>query len=184
MDFTNFIPFVYQYFYYGNKYSSLFNVLIITTSALLKLLFYTNYYINLIFNISILNSILHYFIDTISIIKKNGLNDIFVVHHIFSIYIFLNEYIFMYNNYVSYVLLFMIELSSISYNLYVLNFLSKKIHIFIYIPLRTVSNLTLIYFLLYEMIYSYNIEYVLNIISYFLLFMFNIGGIFKSLKFI
>jgi len=184
IEIYNLLPFIYQYFFYETVYSPLYNNLIITFSVFFKILYCNHILIQKILELSTLNAILYYTIDTICIFKKNGIKNIFILHHIFSIYILLKEYIFIYDVYISYVLLFFIELSGASYSCYLLKLIRKNSHIFVYVPLRFLSNIILVYFFLYEMKYSYTIEYIFNLISFVLLFMFNIGGILKSLNFI
>ena len=181
MYFNIIIPLLTNVYLYNNKYNSLFNCIIITLSSFLKLIFYDSYIIHKILEISTLSSILYYIIDTVKILSNKKIN-IFILHHICTCQILLSKYIFNYDIYISYFLLFILELSSIIYNLYFYKFINIKIHISLYVPLRTISNILLIYFIIYENKYTYYIELILDLFSYFLLFMFNIGAILKCLK--
>lgn len=155
----------------------------ITISSFLKIIFYNSYIIHRILEITTLSSVFFYTIDTFKILHDGKIN-IFVLHHVCSCQLLLSKYIFNYDIYLSYVLLFIIELSSVFYNLYYHKFINKKIHIFVYVSLRIVSNIILIYFVIYENKYTYLTELILDLTSYSLLFMFNIGGVLKSFKFI
>lgn len=177
-----FIPLILNFLIYDNVYSSLINCIMITISSFLKIIFYNNYTIHKILEITTLSSVFFYTIDTFKILHDGKLN-IFVLHHICSCQLLLSKYIFNYDIYISYILLFIIELSSVFYNLYFHKFINRKTHLFFYVSLRFFSNL-LISFMIYENKYTYLIELILDLTSYSLLFMFNIGGILKSLKFI
>lgn len=167
--------------FYNSSYHSLYNCTLLTIFSLLKILFYENQIIHNLLNIAVLNSIFYYIVDTFTILKEQKIN-VFLIHHIFSVYILSIEYIFRYEVYTGYILLFLIELSSVSYNLYYYNFISKNTHICIYIPIRFVSSCMIIYYTFFELMYTYKIELILNIISYSLLVLFNIGGILKALN--
>jgi hypothetical protein len=177
------IPSILNILSYNNVYNSLYNCIFITICSFLKLTFLQNELINKLFIISFLNSSLYYIIDTFKILKNNKI-DIFVIHHICSSYIILSNYIFDYQIYSSYLILFLIELSSVSYNLYYHRFIKKQTHKIIYVPLRIICNVLLIYFILYDIKYTYLIELFLYLISYGLLLLFNTGGILKSLNLI
>ena len=183
MYFNIIIPVLINLCILNYKYTSLINCIIITLSSLLKILFYNNELIHIILQISTLISVLYYFIDTIKLLY-NKLINIFILHHICSIYIFTSTYIFDYDIYLTYILLFLMEFSSVIYNLYIYKFIKFKTHIILYIPLRFISNLLFIYFIIYEIKYTYFIEFIFNIITYLLLFIFNTGGILKCLKII
>jgi len=181
MFFNVTVSMVLTYLICNSIYSSLYNCLIITISSLLKIIFHDNYIVHKILELATLNSIFFYTIDTIHILR-NGKITIFIIHHICSCQLLLSKYIFDYDIYISYIFLFIIELSSVIYNLYHHRFINKNIHIFFYVTLRLVSNILLIYFILYENKYTYYLELILDLISYILLFAFNTGGILKSLK--
>lgn len=178
------ISIILNIFLYNIKYSSLYNCYIISFFSFLKLLFYENYIINELIYISVLNSCLFYIIDTFKIInnillKNKTILNPFLIHHIFTIYILSINYIFRYVIYTNSLLLFLLEISSVSYNLYYYKFITKQFHKFIYIPLRIVSSVILVYYLLYDIIYTYYIEYILHIFSIVLLIIFNISAILK-----
>jgi len=175
-----FIPLIVNFLIYDTLYSSLINCLMITISSFLKIIFYNNYVFHKILEITTLSSILFYTIDTFKILHNGKLN-IFVLHHICTCQLLLSKYIFNYDIYISYILLFIIELSSVFYNLYYHKFIDRKIHIPVYVSLRIISNIILIYFIIHENKYTYLTELILDLTSYFLLFIFNIGGILKSL---
>jgi hypothetical protein len=176
------LPIITNIYLYNNKYHPLINCIIITLSSFLKLIFYDNYIIHKILEISTLTTILYYFIDTIKILS-NKIN-IFVLHHICACHLLISYYIFNYNIYILYILLFIIELSGLFYIFYCHKLITSKTHKLLYVPLRTCSNILLLYYIIYEMKYTYHIELLLNLIAFFLLFMFNIGGILKCLKLI
>ena len=178
MYFDFVIPVLANVLLYNNKYNSLFNCIIITFASFLKLIFYNNYIIHKILEISTLISILYYFIDTIKIISNKKIN-IFILHHICSCQLLLSKYIFNYDIYLHIFLLFIIELSSIVYNLYFYKFINIKTHILLYTPLRIISNILVIYYIICENKYTYYIELILDLFSYFLLFIFNVGAILK-----
>lgn len=178
-----FISYLLNSFFYESKYSSLFNCFFISLSSFLKLIFYENEFIDSLVHVSGLNSIFHYSLDTFKILNSGKIN-VFLIHHILSIYIFTCEYIFRYEVYMKYILLFLIEFSSTSYNLFQLDFINKKTHKTIYVPARAISNILIVYYVLYVNIYTYQIEMILNRVCYSLLVLFNIGGILKSLNII
>jgi hypothetical protein len=178
------ISIIVNIFLYKSKYSSLYNCSIISFFLFLKLLFYENYIINELIYIFTLNSCLFYTIDTFKIInnillKNKTILNQFLIHHLFTIYILSIYYVFRYDIYTNSLLLFLVETSSISYNLYYYKFITKKIHKIIYIPLRIISSVILVYYLLYDIIYTYYIEYILHIFSIMLLIIFNISAILK-----
>ena len=163
------IPLFINFLIHNSLYTSLYNSIIISISSLLKVILYNNYYIHIFLQITSLSSILYYFIDTIILLYNKKIN-VFILHHICAIYLFSTTYIFDYNIYIIYVLLFLMEISSVSYNLFCYKFITINTHKFIYIPFRTVSNILFIYYILYCIKWTYYIEYYLYIISYILLF--------------
>ncbi len=174
---------IFNYSFYNSLYYSLYNCLLITISSFFKILFYENYLAQSFVYITGLNSIFYYTIDTFSILKSGNLN-VFIIHHLFSIYIITSEYAYRPETYIKYILLFLTESSSVCYNLYIKNFISKKTHINYYIPTRFISSFLFIYYMLYEAKYTYQIEFILNTIAYTLLVSFNSGAILKCLNII
>lgn len=78
-------------------------------------------------------------------------------------------------------MVFLMELSSISYNLYYHKFINKVTHKYIYSPLRIICNVIFIYYILYENKFTYYIELLIESITYLLLFIFNTVAVYKNI---
>ena len=183
----NFIISVFiNYLIYNNDYSNLYNCSFITFASILKLLFFNNNITSKLLELSLINSLLFYIIDTFILYNKiniiNNKNKIFILHHISACEIIISKLIFGYNFYSFCLLIFLIESSSVFYNLYVNKFIKIKTYILSYVPLRILSNIIFIYYILYDNKYVNNIQLILDSITYTFLFIFNIAGVVYSLK--
>uniref|UniRef100_A0A6C0I596 TLC domain-containing protein n=1 Tax=viral metagenome TaxID=1070528 RepID=A0A6C0I596_9ZZZZ len=175
------LPIITNIYLYNNIYSSIYNCSIITICTFIKLIFYNNYFAHKILEFGLLNSILYYTIDTIKILYENKKINAYVIHHICACNLFINKYIFNYDVYNFYLMVFLMESSSIFYNLNYFKFINYKLHVYTYVPLRFLCNLIFLYFIMYENKFTYYTELIIDIITYTLLFIFNVVAIYKNI---
>lgn len=144
-----------------------------TTSWFYVSFFYTAspYLYNLLM-ISCGYSILHFAVDTIDILFRQKKVNWMVLHHIVGVYILVVHLIYQQNLQIMATLAFTLESSALFYNLYYYRYIPKWFHLLFYIPLRIASN-CIILIVVCETSNKNQIVNTLNLINYFLLFLFN-----------
>lgn len=182
------IPLIINYYIYGHEYCSLINCSILSFTSFLKLLV-NSYIVNNIQRISMISSLLFYFVDIQTFLKKenkyiNGINEkyIYIIHHICACEILLNKLYIEEEAFSFFLLMFCIELSSVIHNLYDIKYINRNVYKYSYSTLRILSNVIYIYYYLFDLVIVNNILYNVDFIMYVVLFFFNIGGVILCLK--
>jgi hypothetical protein len=122
--------------------------------------------------VSCVYSICHFFFDTLDVLFCQRKINWIVFHHIIGIYLLVAHLIYQQNLFLMAMLAFTLESSAMFYNLYYYGYIPKWFHLLFYLPLRTASNY-LILSVVGTLKYENQTMFTLNLINYFLLFLFN-----------
>ena len=145
--------------------------------------FYTaSLYLYNLLMISCVYSILHFSVDTLDILFRQRKLNWMVLHHVIGVYILVVHLIVQQNLQLMATLAFTLESSAMFYNLYYYRYIPKWFHLLFYLPLRIAANY-IILTIVWQTSNKNQIVNTLNLINYFLLFLFNTVCIFTGFMF-